>query len=519
MARQLLSRLKITGDLIATTPIHVGGNGGDPIVDLALAVNGRGKFYVPGTSLAGALRAWMPLENEQFVNQVWGPLLDKKNRENSLSSSESHASFVVVEDAEISSSKIEIRDGVGIDRLTGTAAERVKFDRAILPKGTKIPLDITVEHSANQSSANWDQVKAEFHALLTALQNEEVYLGAAKTRGLGRVKLEGLKIKEQDLASTTGILATLKGDGKTKNLSELATASVSVTQRPRLSCTIHWQPVGPVMVKAEADGIAVDMLPLVSAVAEDNVSFVIPGSSIKGALRTQAERIIRTLLHRSIPDLEDPQQRFLQQLQDIPLIKSLFGNAARMESGQQLGQIAALSIADCYATKSLEIFEWAAIETAETEQQLRQRLDQANLRNTQMAMHVAIDRWTGGAADSFLYSTLEPMGVKWQPIELGLDLSRHSEEHEPMITLLLLLLRDLKAGRIPLGFGANRGLGAIEVTKVEISGRGLAEPLTSLTEATLEDGRIEELSGHLLRHLTNSWQAWLDEQMNLEAAS
>lgn len=509
MARQLLSRLKITGNLLATTPIHVGGNGGDPLVDLALAVNGRGKFYVPGTSLAGALRAWMSLDNDQFVDQVWGFQSDKGDK--------GQASFVLVEDAEISSSKIEIRDGVGIDRLTGTAAERVKFDRAILPKGTKIPLNITIEQSASNSSASWDQVKAEFHALLTALQNQEVYLGAAKTRGLGRVKLEGLNIKEQDLASTTGILATLKGDGKTKNLSGLATTTVSVTYRPRLAFTIHWQPVGPVMVKAESDGIAVDMLPLVSAVAEDRVSFVIPGSSIKGAFRTQAERIIRTLLQRSIPDSENPQQRFLQQLQDIPLIKSLFGNAARLDSHKnQLGQIAALSIADCYAKESFTLEQWAAIETAETEQQLRQRLNEAKLRDTQMAMHVAIDRWTGGAADSFLYSTLEPMGVKWQPLELGLDLSRYAEEREPMITLLLLLLRDLQAGRIPLGFGANRGLGAIEVTKVEISGRGLAEPLTSLTDATLENGRIEELSGHLLRHLTNSWQAWLTQQQQSE---
>lgn len=516
MARQILSRLKITGHLLATTPIHVGGNGGDPLVDLALAVNGRGKFYIPGTSLAGALRAWMTVDSaDPFVNQVWG-FQPEDQRTNSV---EGQASFVLVEDAEINSSKVEIRDGVGIDRLTGTAAERVKFDRAILPKGTKIPLAITVEQGSRGSYASWDQVKAEFQALLTALENEEIYLGAAKTRGLGRVKLEELKIEEQDLASTAGILATLKGNGNgtSLRLPDLATTA-SIKQRPRLSFTIHWQPVGPVMVKAEADGIAVDMLPLVSGVG-DKVSFVIPGSSIKGALRTQAERIIRTLLHRSIPDLDDLQQRFLQQLQDIPLIKSLFGNAARLEGTQQLGQIAALSIADCYATKSLEISEWAAIETAETEQQLRQRLDQAKLRHTQMAMHVAIDRWTGGAADSFLYSTLEPMGVEWQPLELGLDLSRHPEEHEAMIALLLMLLRDLKSGRIPLGFGANRGLGAIGVTKVEISGRGLGEPLTSLTNATLENGRIEELSGHLLRYLTNSWQAWLDQQIDVEVAS
>ena len=54
MARKMQARWKINGTLTAETPIHVGGMGGDADTDLALAINGGGNYYIPGTRLAGA---------------------------------------------------------------------------------------------------------------------------------------------------------------------------------------------------------------------------------------------------------------------------------------------------------------------------------------------------------------------------------------------------------------------------------------------------------------------------------
>ena len=58
MAREIRERLVVRGALEALTPLHVGGIGSDADSDLPLARNGRGLFYVPGTSLAGPLRSW-----------------------------------------------------------------------------------------------------------------------------------------------------------------------------------------------------------------------------------------------------------------------------------------------------------------------------------------------------------------------------------------------------------------------------------------------------------------------------
>ncbi|NJL99420.1 MAG: hypothetical protein HC924_11730 [Synechococcaceae cyanobacterium SM2_3_2] len=144
MARKINSRWLVKGTLVAETPLHVGGIGQDPIVDLSLAVDGQGNYYIPGTSLAGALRGWMTgtgskssQSGQSEGDLLWG-FQDAKG-------DGGHASFIVVEDAHIKTRFTEIRDGVGIDRISGTAAEGIKFDRAVLPKGTEIPLELTIE--------------------------------------------------------------------------------------------------------------------------------------------------------------------------------------------------------------------------------------------------------------------------------------------------------------------------------------------------------------------------------------
>jgi CRISPR/Cas system CSM-associated protein Csm3 (group 7 of RAMP superfamily) len=506
MARKIYSRIKVAGTLVAESPLHVGGIGGNPEVDLALAVNGQGHYYIPGTSLAGAFRGWMQMNGdgcERLVNDLWG--LQEQNGRNG------HASFVLVEDAPIEGAVVEIRDGVGIDRVWGTAAERVKYDRAILPKASKIKLDLTLE-VGSKLSKNWTEYQALFADLLNALKNGEIRLGAAKTRGLGRVKLQDLKVCQYDFLTHKGMLNTLRGYGDEVDLDALLNvdgATVSA-QRPRLTIEIEWKPQGPLMVKAEGDGIAVDILPLVSAV-DNSLRFVLPGSSIKGALRTQAERIVRTLL--SLQASEDPNQnqRFIQQL-DIPLVPDLFGSTAKTEEKTQLGNIGigSLSVDDCYADLQMSPNAWGNIEAATNESNLRQALNNAGLRNTQHAFHVAVDRWTGGAADGFLYSTLEPMDVPWQPIRLTLDLTRLRKHQLPGISLLLLVLRDLTDSRIPLGYGTNRGMGAIKVIDVVINGRGLDDPLAALAGVTLSDGKLTIKSTELLDKLNHAWMQWLN---------
>lgn len=532
MSRPTASRLLISGRLVACGPVHVGGVGGNEDVDLALAVNGSGDFYIPGTSLAGAMRAWLSRQtNAPDVNKVWG-----FQEEMETEDKQGHASFVLVEDGLVTlpvGTNVETRDGVGIDRVWGSAADRVKYDRAVLPAGTEITLNLTVELTTKEDPARESVV-----AVLKALQLGEIRLGAAKTRGMGRVTLKELQIGEQDLLSFRGMLETLR-----KSVSPLDVKSMKATSlrgSSALDINIDWKPRGPVMVKTEQGGVAVDMLPLVSARGSD-LTFVLPGSAIKGALRSQAERIVRTVCGFSAPVANDSREDFMHQIEmraaeskaddrETPamlLISGLFGIRGKTseekvtDDGPPLLGLGALTVEDCYALPRFTPQQWETIESApdfsaddqEIEgpnSPLRKALQAAGLEQLQQAFHVAIDRWTGGAADSCLYKVLEPHAVAWEPIRLTLDLARLNDaDRVPAVMCLLLALRDLVNGRLPLGFATNRGMGAIEVIAVEIAANNAGREFEELTDVRLVDGKLGGWSEGLKDLLESSWSARL----------
>lgn len=525
MARRIHTRWKVQGPLKAETPIHVGGVGGDADTDLALAVNGQGYYYLPGTSLAGALRGWMsqPFHNNQPqhehdrdslqhpenpVNQVWG----FQNNE------QGHASFILIEDAEVHGTpEIEIREGVGIDRHTGAAANQAKYSRAILPKGITFPLNITLDLDHQKS-----QTPDELWQLLVALEKGDIRIGAAKTRGLGQVKLTISSIYEQKF-DANHIFDVLLHGGTFHQWDDIKRQYQPESQYKglnQLNLKISWQPKDPVMVKSEGEGIAVDILPLVSQ-ANQKVYFVIPGSSIKGVLRDQAERILRTVCKRKTPD------KFLDQV-NLDLVNELFGTAENSNTSQSNGQMSALSVDDCYATIPIDPQQWATVENAgKTEDEefrpfkntLQQALEIPNndnpFKTLQPAMHVAVDRWTASAADGMLYSVLEPIGVDWDNIAIHLDIARLQkydlDKVQPAIALLFLVLRDFANRKIPIGYGTNRGMGTVEVTNNITMTCCSIDGLDGLENVTQLAPDLSNLDEELLLNLTLTWQDWITE--------
>ena len=550
MARKIDSRLKINLTLAARTPLHVGGMGANVDTDLALAVNGAGDYYIPGTSLAGALRGWLETRADKValkqIRRLWGHQKQKeeRNEENAQApqseaeaqkkKKEEHASFVLIEDARISPPPgkqivfTEIRDGVGIDRVTGAAANQIKFDRAILPRGTQLSFEMLVELGGDTIQQN--DARFLTAAILQALQDGQVRFGAAKSRGLGRVTVVKQEICEQHFRSKTGMLATLRGHGATPHA--VTGKPVALQPASRLEIDIAWQPRGPLMVKAEREGFAVDMLPLVSArdVMTGALSFVLPGSSIKGALRSQAERIVRTLLPIEVLKPVEKKQDFIKQVvvkepdqpntsEHASLIGWLFGIAGEpvktASKAVRLPGISALTIDDCYSeSASFNEQQWSAVEQANDEAELQKKLALANLGQSQQAFHVAIDRWLGGAADGALYSVLEPHGVSWEHLSLTLDLARlpDKEWQKRAVMLLLLTLRDFVAGRIPLGFGTNRGMGAVEVMDIQFTAHECGEKeldwLDGCQDIDLVGGKLN-VPEALRKELNDAWTKWL----------
>lgn len=521
--RPVSTILRVRGWLRIRTPLHVGGQARDPNGELSVAVDGLGRFYVPGSSLAGAFRAWTeahtpadPRPTHASYRPLWG-YAQPHGQDGS-------ASRAVVYDALITTGTacsndgwpsellhpngVESRTSVGIDRRTGTAAEGFLHARMVIPRGGYLRLELDVESTPDQR----DLDQRRIGALLDSLAAGDIRLGAAKTRGLGRVELAdaGLTIRSDDLSSKDGLLALLTGQACELTRSDLGDSWPATGTM--LAVQVDWQPVGPTMVRAAAAGAVADSVPLTSGTGPHTVRPVLPGSSVRGALRARAEWIERTVrrVDAPRPDTDDPVGRrsaFRAQLgqPDLAAVQALFGTAATGSADAEAdrGGVAALAVDDCYALEDLDRAEWQAIYGAG--QAEPPTPDWLADRHLAVADHVAIDRWTGGAADGRLYSVLEPLGTSWEPIRMTVNLTRLAavlgEKDQAAVALFMLLLRDLSGGHIPIGYGTNRGFGDIRVTRILLTGASWPDGIEAADLFTSD--RAGQLS--------EAWRRYLDD--------
>jgi CRISPR/Cas system CSM-associated protein Csm3 (group 7 of RAMP superfamily) len=455
--RDLALRARWEGVLECRSALHVGGLAGG-VVDLPLARDGLGRYHVPGSSLAGALRAWAATRAgwpAETVTWLFG----------GSEGSGVGASRLLVEDASVEGAPVvEVRDGVGIDRRHGIAAEAVKFDRMVLPRGTRLRLELSLELPSGAQD-DLDQVRQ----LLGALATGEVGIGAARSAGLGQVVLVEVRERLERLDSRSGLLRLLRGEGWT------TPALPSPSGLPDLRIEIDWEPDQPVMMAAGLVGASADVVPLTSGLGVRHP--VLAGTTLKGVLRSQAERIVRTLLGREAPG------RLLEQVR-VPLVEHLFGSdgvaaeARPAPDGSSQGSAngverlgrGAILVHECYAEVGIPAASWEAMLAADTPERLREALPAELERSWSQAFHIGIDRWTGGAADQLLFSAIEPWDLSWDRLRIEVDRSRLPEEvREPCLALLLLVVRDLALGRLPLGWATRRGYGAIVVREVRLA--------------------------------------------------
>jgi CRISPR/Cas system CSM-associated protein Csm3 (group 7 of RAMP superfamily) len=521
MARKLLAIFEVQAVLTAEVPLHVGNRDDQLSQDAPVAVNGKGEPYLPGTSLAGPMRTWWRDAfgaDPEEQSTIWGRIEKRDDGNSSQGTKEpGFASLLSVEDApaQLAGGPTELRDGVGIDRLTGAAAENIKFDREVLPAGTTFGLSLRLEVPAPATADVLPTLTREIAeqrlaALLLALENGDIRFGGGKTRGLGRLTASDFTIVCHDVNTATGILARLKEKGEATRKDEATKKDQAKkwgtfkqgAQRflgGRVVLLVHWSASTPVLNKAGIEGLTVDALPLVSGGRGETgklLNPVLTGASIKGALRAQAERICRTMAKA----YDCPGDDFLTQISlaeiRVPLVEALFGGPGRAakkqgedgkpslskEQPSRVG-LGALGVDDCIVGKPLSPDRWRRIldaTSAESDEAVRiaQNVIDADWTGARLSQHVAIDRWTGAAAENLLFNRLEPPTPNGGVFRLTLDTRRIvSDEQDENITgaalvLLMFVLQDLARERIPVGFGSTRGFGSIKLDKVIVESAG-----------------------------------------------
>jgi len=240
----LENRWTIRAKLVMDTALHIGSGEGADAVDAGVVLDRHGRPYVPGSSLKGVLRSEAERAASLLGQSACGlfssngvPCLttdkdkaksirDDIKRNKGLSAelhsqlerelcdscrlfgSQFAASRVQIDDLFLDDSEnvvIESRDGVGIDRDSGTAAEHIKYDFHVVPASTEFALHIQAENLDKRS-------RSLFAFVVLELTRGNYSIGGKRSRGLGRCHLRQLSIQKFEFASPKDMLAYLSGD-------------------------------------------------------------------------------------------------------------------------------------------------------------------------------------------------------------------------------------------------------------------------------------------------------------------
>lgn len=538
-----VTRYELTVHLVTDAPLHSGGI--DEVVDRRrdpedrttvarrFARDGHGRPVLTGRSVKGALRAACQRFLEDHGNavrltkrdlqQLWG---DDGTR-GAGSAAPLRASAITVHTVELPTEGYEgneehkimlpTRMGNAIDRYWGSAGDTALFKHEYLPRGKELALTITAEAGlpddvevpqGDVAPPGPEQVEKLFSLIIGLIKDGRVAFGGRQNAGWGRVALSDSEkawtLTKAEPGSRAGLEEWLSGAGGRS----VDVAPVDCGGSGRMRIEITWDsPTGILVAEPQDDGSgegvdagAADGSPgeaegadseetkparPLRAGPEETDPIVLPGSSVRGALRTRATRIARTILLAK----KDPSTVadwsgagvHEQLAQDPSLVRDLFGSTTHR---------GALTVLDTLAAEDGP---------------------------SRKVTHNAGDRWTGGVADGLLYSE-EVYDSTWNSIVLELDLdrlltnakaglgepdgqedSRGEDRSRAAFCLLGLVLAELVAGTLPLGSRGTRGMGQVDVKAMAVTGgTGLGVENWSLK---VEDGTGESLSRRILKGL------------------
>lgn len=519
----------------------------------------------PATQNGGVFSkaSWVSLWGDDSAD-TGKSLLDRRlRRDDSLPIRQSaltfHAvSFPEYKDSDSGESPLPRRHGVGIDRTTGAASDGALYEHEFLPRGTRFTIRITAEGRDNEpmgrdqsdgipGPASSESVKKLLEVIVDILKSGAVCLGGRTGSGQGTIQVIEPKLRRTGKTTDAGaltapadVLDALIGEDEEGTPIPLELGGWSLEEPARIKIT-WWSPTGIFVAEDEKltkqrkaqkeaenreKGINEEVHEVVYPLRDpseewENAQLLIPGTSIRGALRSRASRIARTVLAAKDKLPTFTSHDLHEQIAAEPnLVRYMFG------STEYRG---ALTVHDCLSTDPGKLIE---------------------------VTHNAIDRWTGGVIDGGLFTEAVYLGTHWEPITIDIDLRQllnnikaekgpedreqskptHADYAHAAYVLLGLVLAELSAGTLPLGSRSTRGLGQVVVSSINVRGctrdnvvipaktlsgdQVLEHPGTAATSPTQDRYDAQrELAGEVLKYLRKQikgapqWSDRLDENL------
>jgi CRISPR/Cas system CSM-associated protein Csm3 (group 7 of RAMP superfamily) len=437
----IVKRMLLKAKLELISPLIIGGGRslyGDS--DVIVLKDENGQPFIPSSSITGALKhAFDEYEYtgdasdyEENKRWFWGGEYHLKVDGECVKRS-CQSAFVIADMMvpEGSRAAVTIRDGIKINRKTGIVETHKKFDFEIVEPG--IAFDFKMEVLIRKAF-DMELFRSFFNWITAILSGGEFAIGARTGQGFGCCKLEDLTAYEFDYRKPEHIIAWLSGDYSNVLL------VYDPLQLPRAFHPRHKQ----FHIKAEfniknalivgsysGNPQAPDKVHIKSRNHNQSKDIaILPGTSLRGAIRSRAERIINTLGGNGLDEL-----------------KGLFG-----------------WVDDKPGSPEHEEAIRGRIKIEEKQIAWESYYEEIQYR-------VKIDRFTGGAMNNALFDSM-PLWSKDSKdsnetmVTLELSINEYKDWEAG---LMLLILKDMWNGDLAVGGEKNVGRGVLRGLSASIS--------------------------------------------------
>jgi len=425
--------LIVKGELKLESPLIIGGGetkGAD--TDIVVVKDEQGRPYIPGSSLTGSLRSyfytkalWENSVNESEHKNIyfWGGSYFTKDCTKKQSDELicfNVKSAISISDALLIDPKVLIlvRDGIKIDSTRGIVEKEAKFDYEIVEPGARFGFQMTVKKREFDS----EFIISTIAFLIDALQTGEISLGAMSTKGFGRVKLDNWHFYRFNMSNKGHICAWLDPESADWPEEHLDTGRAFKKAEDGLKITANLLIKNSLIIGSYSNNPnAPDKAHIMS-----NGRHILPGTSLKGAIRGRAEKIVNTL--GGSPEW----------------LNDLFGVVDKKEKNRKKSRL---------------------------------RVEETEINNVveEIQKRIRIDRFTGGTIKNALFDSM-PLwadstadNLSMVQIKLSLDKLTRSKDYESWEAgLLLLVLKDIWTGDLAIGGDKGIGRGVLQGLSAEI---------------------------------------------------
>lgn len=409
----IIERIYIHTWLKIASPCLI-GSGDNIFTDIDVIRDNLGTPFIPGSSIAGVLRNYVN-SKERYdsedveVGYLFGDRIKENNNINEMSS-------IFISDGIFKKDTIKIiqRDGVELSSWK-TAKTGSKYNYELIEQGAMFPLKIEVVIRVKH---NPELLKKKLYKIISGLINGEVSIGAKTKKGFGKLIIleESIKILRLDFKNKDNSQITLNSwlnfnwDTFMGNINYKDLVSEEYKEMQRfITVKAGFNIKNSIMIRTYSTDIDdVDYEHIKS-----NNNPIIPGTTWSGIILSQAKLLLKELG------------------KDSNWLDEIFGYVDK-ENKEASASIVKIEESVIYNSKPL----------------------------TQS--RVKIDRFSGGAVNSALFN--EKPEYKGQ-VQLIIKINKdESVDYQAFIGLLILVLKDISNGILPVGGETAIGRGILENT-------------------------------------------------------